>query len=87
MSWEATAATVRVWSRGGSRLPPAKKKKTKFTWGRRLGGRDENEDKNKRKRILKCGVGIGKNRKEKKIKKGCNWDVRLGRRERGEGIR
>ena len=30
-------------------------------------GRDENEDKNKRKRMLKCGVGL-----EKKIKKGCH---------------
>ena len=43
-------------------------------------GRDEKKDTNKRKRMLKCRVGVGK--KKRKIKKGCNWDVRLGRRER-----
>ena len=43
-------------------------------------GRDEKEDKNKRKRMLKCGVGL-----EKKIKKGCHQAMRLGmREERGE---
>ena len=33
--------------------------------------------------MLKCGVGWGK-KKKKKIKKGCNWDVRLGRERREE---
>ena len=54
-------------------------------------GRDEKKDTNKRKRMLKCGVGVGKRKKEKTIKNGCNWEVRLGRREvrweRREGIR
>ena len=39
-------------------------------------GRDEKEDKNKRKRMLKCGMRL-----EKKIKKGCHWAMRLGMRE------
>ena len=42
-------------------------------------GRDEKEDKNNRKRMLKCGVGLGKNKNKK-------W-VQLGREvgeERGE---
>ena len=37
-----------------------KRKKTKFTWGGWLVGRDEEEDKNKRKKMLKCGVRVGK---------------------------
>ena len=53
-------------------------------------GRDEKENDNKRKRMLKCGVGVGKRKKEKTIKNGCNWEVRLGKREgrweRREGI-
>ena len=50
-----------------------KRKKYKvYVWG--VGGwvgKDEKEDKNKRKRMLKGGVRVG-----------CNWDMRLGRRER-----
>ena len=54
-------------------------KKTKFTWGVGSIGRDEKKDKNKRKRMLKCGVRVGKK------KKGCNWDMKLERREKREG--
>ena len=40
------------------------------------------KDKNKRKRILKCEVGL--ENKIKYNKNGCNWDLRLGRGERRE---
>ena len=43
------------------------KRKKKFT---RV-SKNEKEDKNKRKGMLKCGAGVGKKIKKKKIKKGC----------------
>ena len=54
------------------KIKEMKRKKKQSLRG--MGGwvdRDEKEDKNKRKRMLKCGVRVG-----------CNWDMRLGRRER-----
>ena len=41
--------------------------------------RDEKEDKNKRKRMLKCGVGVGK----KINKKGVQLERKVGK-EKGE---
>ena len=56
-----------------------KKKKQSL---RRVGdgvSRDEKEDKNKRKRMLKCGVGVGK----KINKKGVQLERKVGK-EKGE---
>ena len=58
-----------------------KRKKYKvYVWG--VGGwvgKDEKEDKNKRKRMLKCGVGVGK----KINKKGVQLERKVGK-EKGE---
>ena len=48
-------------------------------WGGGWVGRDEKEDKNKRKRMLKCGVGVGK----KINKKGVQLEREVGK-EKGE---
>ena len=57
---------------------------------RGLGGwvcRDKKEDENKRKKMLKCGVGIGK----KNSKRGAigirGWGRERGEEREGEGIR